>query len=134
MAVALPAGLITPVLLHADRLGIRQLAQTAKALGKKAQKGELTPAEYEGGTFTVSNLGMTLVEEFTAIINPPQAAILAVGTVKKVPVVTPQDTIGIQSRMKMTLSCDHRAIDGMVGAQFLETLVSYLEQPTKMLE
>lgn len=134
MAVALPTGLITPVVFHADQLGIRQLAETARTLGKKAHKGALTQGEYEGGTFTVSNLGMTLVEEFTAIINPPQSAILAVGCTKKVPVVTAQDTIGIQSRMKMTLSCDHRVIDGMVGAQFLETLVGYLEQPTQMLE
>jgi pyruvate dehydrogenase E2 component (dihydrolipoamide acetyltransferase) len=134
MAVALPTGLITPVLTNADQLGIRRLSEAAKALGKKAHKGELTAKEYEGGTFTVSNLGMTLVEEFTAIINPPQAAILAVGCIKKVPVVTAQETLGIQSRMKMTLSCDHRVIDGMVGAQFLETLVGYLEQPTQMLE
>ena len=134
MAVALPTGLITPVVFHADQLGIRQLAETARTLGKKAHKGALTQGEYEGGTFTVSNLGMTLVEEFTAIINPPQSAILAVGCTQKVPVVTAQDTVGIQSRMKMTLSCDHRVIDGMVGAQFLETLVRYLEQPTQMLE
>ncbi len=134
MAVALPSGLITPVITNADQLGIRQLGEMAKALGKKAHKGELTAAEYEGGTFTVSNLGMTLVESFTAIINPPQSAILAVGCIKKVPVVTAQDTVGIQSRMKMTLSCDHRVIDGMVGAQFLETLIGYLENPTKMLE
>jgi pyruvate dehydrogenase E2 component (dihydrolipoamide acetyltransferase) len=132
MAVALPTGLVTPVIRNADQLGVRDISVNAKALGKKAKDGNITNEDLAGGTFTISNLGMTKVEEFTAIINPPQAAILAVGTTKEVAHVE-NGEITVQKRMKMTLSSDHRVIDGMVGAQFLETLVEFIENPSMML-
>lgn len=134
MAVALPEGLITPILFGSDRLGVREIATLTKELGRRAKDSDLKPEEYSGGTFTVSNLGMTGVESFTAIINPPQSCILAVGSVKTVPHVDEQTgELIAQRRMKMTMSCDHRVVDGMVGAQFLKTLVSYLEDPLLML-
>ncbi len=132
-AVALPSGLITPVLFNSDTLGVRDIARLTKELGERAKKGELKPEEYAGGTFTISNLGMTKVEEFTAIINPPQACILAVGQTQHVPHVRDDGSIIAQQRVKMTLSCDHRVVDGMVGAKFLETLITYLENPLTML-
>lgn len=133
MAVALPTGLITPVIRDAHQLGAREFAAQSKALAQKAKQGKLQPDEYSGGTFTISNLGMTRVESFTAIINPPQAAILAVGSSVKTPVVGADDQIKVVSKMSMTLSCDHRVIDGMVGARFLETLCDFLENPLQML-
>ncbi|MEZ4743314.1 MAG: dihydrolipoamide acetyltransferase family protein [Bdellovibrionota bacterium] len=134
MAVALPTGLVTPVIRNIDLMGVRQIAFEAKELGKRAHEGLLANEDYQGGTFTVSNLGMTVVEEFTAIINPPQACILAVGRTQARPWVDETGTIVVQSRMKMTLSSDHRVVDGMVGAQFLQTLVCFLEDPLMMLE
>ncbi|MDD9950363.1 MAG: dihydrolipoamide acetyltransferase family protein [Zetaproteobacteria bacterium] len=133
MAVALPSGLITPVVRHADTLGARAMASATKAMAQQAKDGTLQPSDYTRGTFTISNLGMTRVESFTAIINPPQAAILAVGRTVKTPVVNELDEIVIQPQMKMTLSCDHRAIDGMVGAKFLESLCAALENPLDLL-
>jgi pyruvate dehydrogenase E2 component (dihydrolipoamide acetyltransferase) len=133
MAVALEAGLITPVVRHTDRLGLYEMAKVTKDLGARAKDGKLTPEEYTGGTFTVSNLGMSVVDSFTAIINPPQSAILAVGRAKKLPSVLANGQLGIETRMSMTLSCDHRVIDGMVGAQFLEDLVKNIENPLRML-
>lgn len=133
MAVALPTGLVTPAIRNADQLGVRQIALHTKALGEKARAGQLTNEDFAGGTFTVSNLGMTGVEEFTAIINPPQACILAVGKTMLQPWVSEAGNIVAQHRMKMTLSCDHRVVDGMVGAKFLETLVQFLESPMMML-
>ena len=112
---------------------MRDISLNAKALGKKAKDGEISNEDLAGGTFTISNLGMTKVESFTAIINPPQAAILAVGTTQAQPWVDENGELGVQQRMQMTLSCDHRVIDGMVGAQFLETLVEFIENPTMML-
>jgi len=132
-AVALPTGLITPVVFNSDTLGVRDIARRSKELGERAKKGDLKPEEYNGGTFTVSNLGMTQVEHFTAIINPPQSCILAVGKTQRVPHVNESGDIIAQHRMKMTLSCDHRVVDGMVGAKFLETLIRYLENPLNML-
>jgi pyruvate dehydrogenase E2 component (dihydrolipoamide acetyltransferase) len=132
MAVALPTGLVTPVIRDTDHLGIREIARTAKAFGEKARTGRLTNDDFAGGTFTISNLGMTCVEEFTAIINPPQAAILACGRTVPTPWVSERGELIVQNRMKVTLSCDHRVVDGMVGAKFLETLVSYLEAPLRM--
>ncbi|MBI2601681.1 MAG: 2-oxo acid dehydrogenase subunit E2 [Deltaproteobacteria bacterium] len=132
-AVALPSGLITPVIPNTDSLLAREIARQSKLLGEKAKKGELQAAEYTGGTFTISNLGMTGVESFTAIISPPQACILAVGKTQRVPHVAEDGSIIAQHRVKMTLSCDHRVVDGMVGARFLETLVSYLENPLFIL-
>lgn len=133
MAVALPTGLVTPVIRNADQLKVRTIAEQSKALAKKARDGLLTPEEYTGGTFTISNLGMTKVESFTAIINPPQACILAVGSTQTVPWVDEKEQLVVRKRMQMTLSCDHRVVDGMVGAKFLETLISYLENPLLML-
>jgi pyruvate dehydrogenase E2 component (dihydrolipoamide acetyltransferase) len=132
-AVALPSGLITPVLFNSDTLGIREIARLSKELGEKAKKGTLKPEEYNGGTFSISNLGMTQVEAFTAIINPPQSCILAVGRTQRVPHVDDDGKLIVQHRMKMTLSCDHRVVDGMVGAKFLETLIKFLEAPLSML-
>lgn len=133
MAVALPSGLITPVIKNANLLGLREISVKARELATKAKDGKLAPDEYTGGTFTVSNLGMTRVESFTAIINPPQACILAVGTSRMIAHVSPTGEIVPQNRMEMTLSCDHRLVDGMLGAKFLETLVSFLENPLLML-
>jgi pyruvate dehydrogenase E2 component (dihydrolipoamide acetyltransferase) len=133
MAVALPEGLVTPVIRYSDQLGARQIAAMTKNLAARARAGQLTNDDYSGGTFTISNLGMMGIEEFTAIINPPQAAILAVGATVKTPVVTADDELEVRPMMKLTMSCDHRVVDGMVGAQFLQTLVSYLEDPAMML-
>jgi pyruvate dehydrogenase E2 component (dihydrolipoamide acetyltransferase) len=133
MAVALPEGLVTPVIRFTDQLGARQIAAMTKNLAARARAGQLTNDDYSGGTFTISNLGMMGIDEFTAIINPPQAAILAVGATVKTPVVTEDDELEVRPMMKLTMSCDHRVVDGMVGAQFLQTLVSYLEDPAMML-
>ncbi|MGE0172847.1 MAG: pyruvate dehydrogenase complex dihydrolipoamide acetyltransferase [Oligoflexales bacterium] len=133
LAVALEQGLVTPVIRNCDTLGVREIAAQSKAYITKAKNGELQPEEYAGGTFTISNLGMMGIEEFTAIINPPQAAILAVGATKPTPVVNAAGTVEVKQVMKMTMSCDHRVIDGAMGAKFLQTLVSYLEEPLMML-
>ncbi|MBM4253200.1 MAG: 2-oxo acid dehydrogenase subunit E2 [Deltaproteobacteria bacterium] len=133
VAVALPEGLVTPVIRRADVLGVREIAAAARDLATKAKDGLLSNDAFTGGTFTISNLGMFGVEEFTAIINPPQAAILAVGAATPTPWVDEQERLVVQQRMKMTLSCDHRVVDGATGAKFLQTLVSYLEDPMQML-
>lgn len=131
-AVALEDGLIVPVLRHADRKGLAEIAQETRSLSAKARERKLTPEEYTGSTFSVSNLGMWGIEEFTAVINPPEAAILAVGAIQPQPVVK-GDTIGIERRMRVTLSCDHRVVDGATGAQFLQTLKQLLEEPERLL-
>ena len=133
MAVALPTGLVTPVIRHTDQLSIKEIAQMSRDLAVRAKDGKLGNEDYAGGTFTISNLGMFGIEEFTAIINPPQAAILAVGATIASPSVDQKGQLVVQPRMKMTMSCDHRVIDGAMGAQFLQTLVSYLEDPLNML-
>ena len=133
VAVALPNGLMTPVVRHADKLNIVQIAQETKRLVKIAKDGKLQPSDYAGGTFSISNLGMSGIEEFTAIINPPQAAILAVGSTIATPVAYESGEIGIEQRMKITLSCDHRVIDGAVGSEFLKTLKQYFEDPATAL-
>ena len=117
-AVAIDEGLITPVIRDTDRKSLVQISTEVRELAKKAKDRKLTPAEFTGGTFCVSNLGMMGIDRFSAIINPPNAAILAVGTTVKKPVVK-NDTITIGQRMSLTLSCDHRVVDGAVGAQFL---------------
>lgn len=132
-ALALPEGLITPVIREAQSLGVRAIASQVKELAAKAKGGSIAPEDYTGGTFTVSNLGMFGIEEFTAIINPPQAAILAVGIGVKTPVVGDDGEIEVRTMMKVTLSCDHRVVDGAVGAQFLATLTDFLENPMNML-
>lgn len=133
MAVALPEGLVTPVLRHTDRMSLREISGQTAELAKKAKAGKLGNADYAGGTFTISNLGMFGIEEFTAIINPPQACILAVGAVQAVPAVDGNGQLVVQQRMKMTMSCDHRVVDGATGAQFLQTLKRYLEDPLAMM-
>jgi pyruvate dehydrogenase E2 component (dihydrolipoamide acetyltransferase) len=133
VAVALPNGLVTPVVRHADKMSVVQISQETKRLVKLAKEGKLQPNDYAGGTFSVSNLGMAGVESFTAIINPPQAAILAVGSTVPTPVVLANGTIGVEQKMKVTLSCDHRVIDGAVGAEFLKTLKQFFEDPVSAL-
>ena len=133
VAVALPAGMVTPVVRHADKLTLVQIAQKNRELIKLARDGKLQPDDYAGGTFTISNLGMSGIEEFTAIINPPQAAILAVGSTVATPVVDSDGEITVEQRMRVTLSCDHRVIDGAQGAEFLKTLKTYFEDPMACL-
>lgn len=133
VAVALPQGLVTPVVRNAHQLGLRDIAKQVADLAAKAKDGKLTNEDYAGGTFSISNLGMYGIEEFTAIINPPQAAILAVGAAVPTPWVDPKGQVVVQQRMRMTLSCDHRVVDGAIGAQFLKTLVGFLEDPMQIL-
>ncbi|MCS6894599.1 MAG: pyruvate dehydrogenase complex dihydrolipoamide acetyltransferase [Bacteroidia bacterium] len=132
-AVAVEEGLIVPVLRHADRKGLAEIAKETQTLAEKARQRKLSPEEYTGSTFSVSNLGMFGIEEFTAVINPPEAAILAVGAIQAVPVVRPNDEIAVERRMRLTLSCDHRVVDGATGAQFLQTLKQLLEEPERLL-
>ena len=132
VAVAIDEGLITPVIQHADRKGLTQIAAETRELAQKARDRELQPEEYEGATFTTSNLGMFGIEEFTAILNPPNAAILAIGGIRDEPVVEEGEIVP-GKRMKVTLSCDHRVVDGAVGAQFLDTVRGYLEDPMTMM-
>ena len=131
-AVATPDGLIVPVIRFADQKTLSQIAAEAKELYGKAKDKKLQPAEFSGNTFTISNLGMMDIEEFTAIINPPDSAILAVGTIKEV-VVKKGEGFAVSNIMKLTMSCDHRTVDGAVGAAFLQTLKKYLENPVTML-
>lgn len=132
IAVSLEAGLITPIVRHADFKGIGELAVEIKLLAQKAREGKLEPNEYKGGSFTISNLGMYGITDFQAIINPPQAAILAVGGIAEVPIVY-QGTIIPGKIMNLTLSVDHRVIDGVATAVFLKTLKNYLENPALLL-
>lgn len=132
VAVAVDQGLLVPVVRFADLKSLSQIAGEVKDLAGRAKAKKLAPAEWEGNTFTISNLGMFGIEEFTAIINPPASCILAVGAINQVPVVkNGQITIG--NIMKVTLTCDHRVADGAVGAAFLQTLKSFLEEPLRML-
>ena len=131
-AVALPTGLIVPVIRFADQKSLSQIAADAKGLYDKAKNNKLQPNEFSGNTFTISNLGMMDIEQFTAIINPPDSAILAVGAIKEV-VVKKGDVFAVSNRMKVTLSCDHRSVDGAVGSAFLLTVKSFLENPVTML-
>lgn len=132
-AVAIPDGLITPVIRNAQGKSLKQISDEAKALAGRAREGKLKPDEYTGGTFTVSNLGMLGIDRFAAIINPPQAAILAVGNVLKKPVVGEGDRLTVGRRMSLTLSCDHRVVDGAVGAQYLAALRELIEKPAALL-
>ena len=131
MAVAIEDGLITPVVRDADKKTIGQIASEAREMAKRARDRKLRPEEYTGATFSVSNLGMMGIRDFAAIINPPEGAILAVGTVRKEPVVK-GDKIVVGQRMSITLSCDHRVIDGALGAKLLQAIVSILEKPISL--
>ncbi len=132
IAVALEDGLITPVLRGCDRKSLAQIAKESRELIERARSRKLKPDEYAGGTFTISNLGMFEIEEFTAIINPPEAAVLAIGSIQAKPVVE-DGRIGTSHRMRMTLSCYHRVIDGATGAKFLQELKRLLEQPLQLV-
>lgn len=131
-AVAVPDGLIVPVIRFADQKSLSQIAADATELYEKARNKKLQPEEFSGNTFTISNLGMMDIDEFTAIINPPDSAILAVGKIKEV-VVKKGDGFDVINVMKVTLSCDHRSIDGATGASFLQTVKAFLENPVRML-
>jgi len=131
-AIALPEGLIVPVLRFADQKSLSQLALESKELYDKARNKKIQPQDFTGNTFTISNLGMMDIDEFTAIINPPDSCILAVGKIKEV-VVRKAEGFTTTQMMKVTLSCDHRSVDGAVGAGFLQTLKKYMENPVVML-
>ena len=132
VAVAVEDGLVVPVLQFTDEMDLRQIGVTVKDYAFRARDKKLTPAEMDGSTFTVSNLGMFGIQEFTSIINQPNSAILSVGAIEKKPVVR-ADEIVIGSTMKLTLACDHRTVDGATGAQFLQTLRLYIENPIRLL-
>ncbi len=132
VAVAVEDGLITPVIRHADRKGLVQISREVKELAGRAREKRLKPEEYTGSTFSISNLGMFGIREFTAIINPPEAGILAVGAIEEIPVVVDGE-LAVRPRMRVTMSCDHRVIDGATGAQFLQTLRAMLEEPAAIL-
>ena len=131
-AVAIDDGLIVPVIKFADQKSLSQIAEESKALADKARNKKLQPPEFTGNTFTISNLGMMDIEEFTAIINPPDACILAVGGIKETPIVKNGQVVP-GNVMKVTMSCDHRAVDGAVGSAFLKTLQGLLEDPVRIL-
>lgn len=128
IAVAIDDGLITPVLRNADEKGLAEISSETKELAKKARENKLKPEEFSNGTFTVSNLGMYDIENFAAIINPPEGAILAIGSIVEKPIVE-DGSIVVGNTMKVTMSCDHRVIDGAIGAQFLQSLKRILENP-----
>ncbi|MCF8214329.1 MAG: 2-oxo acid dehydrogenase subunit E2 [Chitinophagaceae bacterium] len=131
-AIALPEGLIVPVLRFADQKSLSQIALESKELYDKARNKKIQPQDFTGNTFTISNLGMMDIDEFTAIINPPDSCILAVGKIKEV-VIRKGEGFTTTQMMKLTLSCDHRSVDGAVGASFLQTLKKYMENPVTML-
>jgi pyruvate dehydrogenase E2 component (dihydrolipoamide acetyltransferase) len=132
VAVAIEDGLITPVVRAANRKGILAISEEIKELAARAKAKKLQPEEYTGGTFSVSNLGMFGIQEFTAIINPPEAAIIAVGSATEKPVVRNGEIV-VRSMMNVTMSCDHRVVDGATGAKFLQTFRQFLENPAMML-
>src|SRR5205807_3846394 len=132
MAVAVEDGLITPVIRYADRKSLGQIGAEARELAQRARSRRLKPEEYTGATFSVSNLGMFDIDEFTAVINPPEAGILAVGTIVDRAVVV-GGAVTSRKRLRVTMSCDHRVIDGATGAAFLQTLKQMLENPLAML-
>lgn len=132
-AVAVDQGLIVPVFKFADQKSLSQIASEANVLYDKARTGKLQPQEFSGNTFTISNLGMMEIEEFTAIINPPDSCILAVGRIKEIVIKKADGSFGTTNVMKVTLSCDHRSVDGAIGASFLQTLKKFIENPVTML-
>ena len=133
VAVAVEDGLVTPVIRDAQRKSLREISEAVKDIATRARGKKLKPEEYAGGTITVSNLGAYGIESFSAIINPPQAMILAIGAIVKKPVVSPFDEIVIGQRMSISLSADHRVVDGAVGATYLAELRKLIENPTLML-
>jgi pyruvate dehydrogenase E2 component (dihydrolipoamide acetyltransferase) len=134
IAVALEDGLVTPVVRDADRKGVFEIAAEIRELAGRARDRKLAPEEYQGASFTISNLGMYGVEAFYAVINPPEAAILAVGAVQKVPWVDEATgALVAMERLRLGLSCDHRVVDGATGARFLQTLKGILESPVRLV-
>jgi pyruvate dehydrogenase E2 component (dihydrolipoamide acetyltransferase) len=133
VAVAVDEGLVTPVIREANKLSLKEISSAVKDFAKRARDKKLKPEEYQGGTITVSTLGAYGIEQFFAIINPPQAAIIAVGSIVKKPVVNAKNEIVVGERMGISLSCDHRVVDGAVGAEFLGTLRKLIENPALML-
>jgi len=132
VAVSTDAGLITPIVFEAESKGLKTISEQVRSLALKAREGKLQPHEFQGGTFTISNLGMFGIKSFSAVINPPQAAILAVGGLQKV--MLPNESGSKASNViSLTLSCDHRVVDGAVGAQWLQQLKKYLERPFTMV-
>ncbi|MEX2155316.1 MAG: dihydrolipoamide acetyltransferase family protein [Gemmatimonadales bacterium] len=132
MAVAVEDGLITPIIRDADRKSLSEIGAEARELAQRARNRRLKPEEYTGATFSVSNLGMFDIDQFTAVINPPEAGIVAVGSIVPKPVAE-GDTVAVRRRLRLTMSCDHRVIDGATGAAFLKTLKQMLENPLAML-
>ncbi len=132
VAVAIEGGLITPIIKDVQLKGLKDISDDMKILAAKAKEGKLLPEEYIGGSFSISNLGMYGIKEFSAVINPPQGAILAVGSGEKRAIVI-NDNITIATMMTVTLSCDHRVVDGAVGAQYLSVFKEYIEDPSLML-
>lgn len=132
IAVAIDGGLITPIIRNAERKGLAEISSEAKSLAERARSKKLKPQEFEGGSFSISNLGMFGIDNFTAVINPPQAAILAVGRGVERAVVK-EGKLDVATMMTVTMSCDHRAIDGALGATFLQAFKAYVEYPPSML-
>jgi pyruvate dehydrogenase E2 component (dihydrolipoamide acetyltransferase) len=132
MAVAIEDGLITPIIADADRKRISEIARDSRELAKRARERKLAPEEYTGATATVSNLGMFGIDEFTAIINPPEVAIFAIGAVGDVPVIIDGE-VAVRTRVRITMSCDHRAVDGAIGARFMQTLRRLIENPLMLV-
>ena len=130
--MAIEEGLITPIVRGADRKSIGQISREVRELAGRARERKLQPDEYMGATFSVSNLGMFGIEEFTAIINPPEAAILAVGAMSAKPVVR-EGQVVVRQLMRVTMSCDHRIVDGATGAKFLQTFKQMLENPLMLM-
>ena len=133
VAVALDEGLVTPVVRDADQKDVFEIAAEIRDLAARARARKLAPEEYQGASFTISNLGMFGIEAFYAVINPPEAAILAVGAVQKVPWVDESGAIVAMERVRLGLSCDHRVVDGATGARFLQTLRLVLESPVRLV-
>merc|ERR1712110_169322 len=134
MSVTVVTGnrLFTPLVKGAESKGLAEISQTVKELAGRAKEGKLQPQEFQGGTFTISNLGMFGINQFTAIINPPQACILAVGGTEKKVVAGPDGAPTVANMMRVTMSCDHRVVDGAVGAQWLQHFKKFVENPQSM--
>ena len=132
VAVAIENGLITPIIRAADRKTVSMVASEMRNLAERAKAGKLMPEEYQGGAFSISNLGMYKIREFAAIINPPQGSILAVGAAEQRPVVR-NGALAVATLMSCTLACDHRVIDGVLGARFLSAIRKYIENPVLLM-
>ena len=133
IAVSMPDGLITPIVRKADQKGLAAISNEMKDLGARAKSGKLKPEEFQGGSFSISNLGMFGVKQFTAIINPPHAGILAVGAAAPRAVAEADGSLGVGTLMTVTLSADHRVLDGALAAQWLAAFVAFIENPVRML-